>query len=136
MNDAELGAAVRSLITGTTGTIPDYELPEIPASSIDPATADGKTVQKDGSVWWTSTGEYGPAGSIHQEMYGYISKAKAPAMWDRMVKALGEERLVASLSLGGPWARYKTNPDTILLTGMGDALNLSFLLSNPIFPPT
>ncbi len=121
---------------GTSVEPPDC--PEMSSQEINPSLADGVNVFKDGSTWIVSMGEAGPVGTLRQVVYGYISERKNPAMWGRMVALLGEERLRETLAVHGPFARYKTNPDAVLLAGDPNAVTLGMMLSQPLpaMPPT
>lgn len=102
-----------------------YEQRELTAAEIDPATADGAQVQRDGSTWTTSKGENGPAGTIFQTMYGYISPKKDPVMWAKMAAAFNDEAwLVTVLAANGPYARYKMHPNAVLYMRPNEAFML------------
>lgn len=106
------------------------DVPELTLTQIDPATIDGVTIQRDGSTWTLDQGR--PVGLV----YGYISPAKAPAMWGRMVAAFGgdESRLTAILEANGALARYKVHPEAILHQGANSFFLLSQMLANPLPP--
>jgi len=115
-----------------------WQVRELTAAEIDPATADGVQVQRDGSAWGTSKGENGPAGALVQEMYGYISKEKDPAMWGRMVVSFGGDEvfLRQCLDVNGKLARYKMHPNVALYMHHTEAfMLLSQSFGNPT-PPT
>lgn len=111
-------------VVGGDGGVVDRELM---ANEIDPATADGKFVQSDGSVW----GKNPSTGRLEQLQYGYITRQKDPAMYDRMAALMGPERLAAVLAQNGPRARYKVHPNTVLSSGDPNTINLAYVL-NPI----
>lgn len=102
-----------------------WETPELPVSMVK---VDGRTVNADGSTWTLDN-----SGQPMQLIYGYISQAKNPAMFDRMVRIMGEERLANTLGTDR-LVRYKTNPDAVLLSGDPNAVNLSYVLSGPLPP--
>lgn len=107
-----------------------WEVPELGAHEITPETMDGVTIQRDGSVWGRNIHSGAPEGL----MYGYISKAKNPAMWSRMVAVFGgdEARLQSIIDSNGVSARYKLHPEAVLHQGANSFFLLSSLLSNPI----
>lgn len=104
-----------------------WDHPEIPASQV--TAFDGVTIQVDGSVWTYALDGKTPLGLI----YGYISKAKNPPMWERMATVLGgEDRLQAIIDQNGHWARYKAHPEAVLHQGANSLMLLSMVLSNPL----
>lgn len=107
-----------------------YQHRELMASEIDPTTIDGEFVQIDGSTWVYDQGR--PVCRI----YGYISKEKDPAMWDRMVSAVGSEERLVELLGHSPYTRYANKPDSFLLTTAGpERLNLlSYTLAGALPP--
>lgn len=130
---------IRAILDAPEAEVPAYEHPEIPSSRIPWEKCDGVTILADGSTWTTwnsplwvpnSEGKKVKIGLI----YGYISKAKDPAQWDRMVSAFGgdEARLQSIIDGNGKLARYKTKPDAVLFQGDNSFFLLSSLLSNPM----
>lgn len=134
-----INAKLDGISVGSAAVAPP-DVPELPLSAIDPATIDHKTVQRDGSTWAMQPAHAGMQGGPVQVIYGYISKAKNPAMWSRMVAAFGgdEARLQAILDANGKFARYVTHPDAILFQGPASFNLLSMLLASatPETPPT
>lgn len=126
--DAILAKLAPSSI-GDAAVLPP-DVPELALAQIDPATINGQDVQKDGSTWTLDQGR--PVGLI----YGYISPAKAPLTWGRMVSAFGgdEARLRAIIESNGALARYKVHPEAVLHQGANSFFLLSHLLSNPLPP--
>lgn len=124
--DALIGAAQRSVEPAPAHP---WEVPEL---TPDLVTAfDGVTEQADGSVWTRNIFNGQPEGVI----YGYISKAKNPAMWARMVAVFGgdEVRLQSILDDNGRDARYKLHPEAVLHQGASSFNLLSgLILSAPI----
>lgn len=110
--------------------VPPEQVPELSASEVSRDTMDNQTIQRDGSTWWLDNSGQ-PIGMV----YGYISKAKNPAMWDRMVGVMKDEiRLQDILDGNGKLARYKVHPEAVLYQGANSFFLLSQLLANPLPP--
>ncbi len=113
------------------GARPAYETPELFANQIARETMDGVTVQKDGSTWTIGVG----TGRPEQFVYGYVNKAKDPAMWAAMAAIMGEERLIASVG-PDPWVRIRANPRGVLTSHQPNAITVGKLFENllPAYP--
>jgi len=132
-----LNAILAKLAPSSIGAgVEPPNVPELAAAQIDPATMDGVTIQRDGSTWTLdATRGNVPLGLI----YGYISPAKDPALWGRMVGVMGDEaRLAEIIAANGELARYKLHPAAVVHQGGNAFFLLSHLLSNPLppAPPT
>lgn len=103
-----------------------YDLPPLPA---DQVVADGKTINKDGSIWITSKGESGPVGTRVRTMYGYLSPLKNPELWAALRTVMGDEAFERWSASRDPWAIYRADLHAIVFSGEANALNVSFLLS-------
>ena len=108
---------------GSLGPAPAYENPPIAAEE---AVVDGKTVNRDGSIWdfdW-STNKPQPM------VYGYFSEAKDPATYAAIVEKFGDKFLEWHAGKN-PWTIYAGDPKAYMDTG---AANWVTLMNHVLVP--
>ena len=101
---------------GSLGPAPAYENPPIAAEE---AVVDGKTVNRDGSIWdfdW-STNKPQPM------VYGYFSEAKDPATYAAIVAKFGGVFLEWHAKKN-PWTIYAGDPKAYMDTGAANWITL------------
>lgn len=112
------------LLLGNIGAAPKaYDGPVLTAGEV---VADGKTVNKDGSVWVVpSTGP--SAGAAEQLYFGYISPVKTPEIWAFARAHLAQPQFDA-------WEQgWKSNPYGIYRADIREQINnnsANFMLFN------
>lgn len=105
---------------------PAYETPPLDVSQV---VVDGKTVNRDGSVWDVDDGRWsGARGAPIKTSYGYHSEAKDPMLWTKIRGCLGEEAFARWDKRRDPWALYKADPGPYLDSGASNMITLSYLL--------
>lgn len=106
---------------------PAYETPPLDVSQVVP---DGKTVNRDGSVWAVDDGRWsGQKGAPICVSYGYHSEAKNPALWAKIKATLGSEAFARWEKRRDPWALYKADPGSYIDSGAANMITLSYLLN-------
>lgn len=124
-------AQIRAILDGVD-TVSAVKVPlkayDTPELSVDDVICDGKTFNRDGSVWATSKGANGPPGTKFQVIYGYISPLKNPELWKKIKDTLGSN-FDAWDKARDPWAIYKVDLRALFFSGQANALNVSWLLS-------
>lgn len=119
----QIAAELSAFAEGYEDLLPQ-DTPELPAPTTE---TEFGTIRADGSTWTKDN-----SGKPMQLIYGYISERKDPAMFARMAALMGEDRLRNTLAQNGALARYKTHPNAVLFSGDPNALNLSYIVSNPL----
>jgi hypothetical protein len=104
-----------------------YETPMLEESQV---TVDGKTINRDGSVWAVDDGRWsGQKGAPKQIRYGYHSEAKDPAMWAKIKAVLGPEGFARWDKRRDPWDLYVFDPHEYLDSGVANMITLSGMLN-------
>ncbi|MDQ5980473.1 MAG: hypothetical protein QG602_3450 [Verrucomicrobiota bacterium] len=105
-----------------------YETPVLDVSQVVP---DGKTVNRDGSVWAVDDGRWsGKKGAPVMVSYGYHSEAKDPALWAKIKATLGPEAFARWEKRRDPWALYKVDLREYLSSGAENMITLSYFLNS------
>jgi hypothetical protein len=106
---------------------PAYETPVLDVSQV---VVDGKTINRDGSVWDVDDGRWsGQKGVPKMVRYGYHSEAKDPVLWAKIKATLGPEAFARWDKRRDPWALYVFDPREYLDSGVANMITLSQLLN-------
>lgn len=128
--EAQLSEIAQQIAVIKQGVKPDgpaYETPQLDVSQVVP---DGKTINKDGSVWAVDDGRWsGQKGAPMCVRYGYHSEAKNPALWAKIRATLGEEAFARWDKRRDPWALYVADVGPYLDSGAANMITLSQFLN-------
>lgn len=106
---------------------PAYETPMLDESQV---VVDGKTINRDGSVWDVDDGRWsGQKGKPKRTRYGYHSEAKDPVLWAKIKATLGPEAFARWDKRRDPWALYVFDPHEYLDSGVANMVTLSMMLN-------
>lgn len=122
------------LLRGASSTLPvqpqltpAYETPPLDVSQV---VVDGKTINRDGSVWDVDDGRWsGQKGKPRPIRYGYHSEAKDPVLWAKIKATLGPEAFARWEKRRDPWALYVFDPHEYLDSGVANMITLSQMLN-------
>ena len=128
--NSKLDELLRRVPEGRLPSISHYAY-ENPPITVEQATIDGKTFNRDGSVWtYDETGRFGGQAGVKFPVctsYGYFSKEKDPELHAKLLELFGQYYL-DWYEARDPWAIYKASVREMAFNGTLNWINFSWLM--------